>query len=146
MITSTEAALRDKLRKIESLFSGSDHPGEKDAANAARKRIIDKLKAFKKVEKAIEVRAPIHDRWSRQLFIALCRRYDIKPYRYARQRETSVMIKAPKSFIDNILWPEYQALNGALVEYLSQVTDKLIHQAIHSNTSQAEEINSVTSL
>lgn len=143
---NTESALRDKLRKIESLFSGTSSVGEKEAANEARKRIIDKLNVLKNQEKFIEIRAPIADRWSRHLFIALCRRYNIEPYRYARQRATSIMIKAPKSFIDNILWPEYQALNGALNEYLSQATEKIIREEIHANTSEPEETEPVYAL
>jgi hypothetical protein len=38
------------------------------------------------------------DQWSRQLFMALCRRYGLKPYRYSRQRYTTVMLRAPKEF------------------------------------------------
>lgn len=128
---TTESQLREKLRKIEALFSGTNHFGEKDAANEAKKKIMERLKAIKKHEKSIEIRAPIPDRWSRQLFVALCRRYNLKPYRYARQRTTSVMVKAPKTFIDDVLWPEFQALNGALTEYLSAATETIIREEIH---------------
>lgn len=143
---NTEHALREKLRKIEKLFSGSSSMGEKEAANQAKKRIVDKLNAFKNKEKLIEIRAPIADRWSRHLFIALCRRYGIEPYRYARQRTTSIMIKTPKSFIDNVLWPEYQALNAALNEYLSQATEKIIREEIHANTAEPDEVEQVYAL
>jgi len=32
------------------------------------------------------------------------------------------MIKAPKSFIEQVLWPEFQELNAALIAYLSEIT------------------------
>jgi hypothetical protein len=39
-----EAALRDKLRKIEALFSGAGMAGEKAAAGAAADRIRARLR------------------------------------------------------------------------------------------------------
>lgn len=141
-----ESELRERLRKIENLFSGTASVGEKQAAAAAKRRIIEKLNKLKGAEKVIEIRAPIADRWSRHLFVALCRRYGIEPYRYARQRNTSIMIKAPKSFIDEVLWPEYLALNGALNSYLSEITEKVIREEIHSNTSEPKETEEIYAL
>jgi hypothetical protein len=42
-----------------------------------------------------------------QLFIALCRRYGLRSYRYPRMRQQSVMLWAPQSFLDKVLWPEF---------------------------------------
>jgi hypothetical protein len=134
-----ESELRDKLRKIEALFSGTRNHGEKVAAFEAMKRIKEKLKASNAIEHPIEVRCSLQDTWSRQLFIALCRRYGLEPYRRARQRNSSVMVKAPKSFIDDVLWPEYQALNGALVSYLREITQKIIKEEIHKDIDEPEE-------
>jgi hypothetical protein len=54
------------------------------------------------------------DRWSRHLFLALCRRYGLRPYRYHRQRRNTVMVRAPKGFLDQVLWPEFAELDRAL--------------------------------
>lgn len=135
-----ESELRDKLRKIEALFSGTRNHGEKAAAFEAMKRIKERLKASNAIEAPIEVRCSLQDTWSRQLFIALCRRYGFEPYRRARQRNSSVMVKAPKSFIDEVLWPEYQALNGALVSYLREITEKIIKEEIHKDIDEPEEV------
>ena len=59
------------------------------------------------------------DQWSRQLFMALSRRYGLKPYRYRRQRHTTVVIRAPKGFIETAPWPEFTELNQALRTYLN---------------------------
>ncbi len=40
------------------------------------------------------------DMWSRKVFVALLRRYGIRPYRYKRQRYTTVMAKVSKKFVD----------------------------------------------
>jgi hypothetical protein len=135
-----EAALRDKLRKIEALFSGAGTAGEKAAAGAAADRIRARLRQEEKREKPVEMRFSLPDPWSRQMFIALCRRYGLRPYRYPRMRRQSVMVRAPESFLDQVLWPEFQEINAALAEYLAEVTDKVIREAVHKDTGDAEEL------
>ena len=80
------------------------------------------------------------DPWSRRLFIALCRRYGLRPFRYARQRRQTLVVKGPPSFINRTLWPEYQQLNAALSSYLMEITDKLIRDEVHPETADAEDI------
>jgi hypothetical protein len=104
---SAEARLRDKLRKIEALFAGAGTPGEKAAADAAATRIRARLGSAVETEAAEEIRFSIPDNWSRQLFIALCRRYGISPFRYRRMHRQTVIVKAPRSFIEQILWPNF---------------------------------------
>ena len=134
-----EAALRDKLRKIEALFSGAGTAGEKAAAGAAADRIRARLRQEEEREKPVEIRFSLPDPWSRQMFIALCRRYGLRPYRYPRMRRQSVL-RAPQSFLDKVLWPEFQEINAALAEYLAQVTDRVIREAVYKDTGDADEI------
>ena len=53
----------------------------------------------------------------------------------------TVIIKAPRSFVDQVLWPEFQDLSGALVAYLDEVTERLIREELHGETAEAEEID-----
>jgi hypothetical protein len=53
----------------------------------------------------------------------------------------SIVIKAPKSFIDQVLWPEFQELNAALIAYLSEITERVIREEVHRETADAEEID-----
>ena len=76
--------LRGKLRKIEALFAGAATPGEKAAAGAAAERIRERLGQAADKENFIEWKFSIPDIWSRQLFIALCRRYGLRPFRHPR--------------------------------------------------------------
>jgi nitroreductase len=85
-----EAALRDKLRKIEALFAGAATAGEKAAAGAAAERIRTRLREEEKREKPVEMRFSLPDPWARHLFIALCRRYGLRPYRYPHMRQQSL--------------------------------------------------------
>ena len=137
---TSEEELRLKLRKIEALFEGAGTIGERDAAGAARARIKARLAQAEKTAPAVEYTFTLGDQWSRQLFVALCRRYDLKPYRYARQRYTTVMLKVPKAFVDDVLWPQYSALSKELREYLDQATSKIISEEVHRDTTEAQEI------
>lgn len=137
----SEDHLREKLRKIEAVYAGAATPGEKTAAGAAAERIRSKLDAASKNEPPEEFKFSIPDRWSRQLFIALCRRYGIKPFRYARMHRQTVMLCAPASFVRMTLWPEFQELSRALTAHLDDITRKIIRDEVHAATQDAEEIN-----
>ena len=136
---SSETELRDKLRKIEALFAGATTPGERDAAGAAAERIKVRLKEAGAREALIEMRFALHDPWSRKLFVSLARRYGLSPYRLPRMKRQSVVLKAPQSFIETVLWPEFQQLNSALTTYLSELTERLIREEVHADTAEAEE-------
>ena len=135
-----EARLIDKLRLIEALFSGSDIEGEKVAAERARSRILERLKLWEKEDPPVEYRFSMADMWARKVFVALLRRYGIRPYRYSGQRYTTVMAKVSKRFVDETLWPEFQEISETLRIYLSDVTDRVVHQVIHQDSSEAEVI------
>ena len=136
-----EQALREKLRKIEALFAGAATDGEKLAAGAAAARIRQRLGQGAGAEDAAEMRFSISDAWSQQLFIALCRRYGLHPFRYRRMHRQTIVIKAPKTFIEKVLWPQFQELDAALVAYLSEITEKVIREEVHGETGEADEVD-----
>src|SRR5262245_20487343 len=100
-----EAQLREKLRKIEALFAGAGTTGERLAAEAALRRVQARLAELQRVDPPVEMQFSMPDQWSRRLFVALCRRYGLKPYRYRRQRLTTVVLRVPRGFVDEVLWP-----------------------------------------
>lgn len=133
--------LREKLRKIEALFAGAATEGERLAAGAAAERIRDKLSKTAQQESDSEIKFSIADPWSRQLFVALCRRYGLQPFRYRRMHKQSIVIRAPRSFIETVLWPEFEELSSALTTYLSEITEQIIREEVHGDTGDAEERN-----
>ena len=143
---SSEARLRDKLRKIEALFAGAGTAGEKLAAEAALERVRARLAESSRRDVLIETQFSLGDQWSRTLFVALCRRYGLKPYRLPRQRHTTVMLRAPTPFINEVLWPEFQELDKALRHYLNEVTTRIIRDEVHKDTSEAAEMETPRSL
>jgi hypothetical protein len=136
-----EARLREKLRKIEALYAGAGTAGERDAAEAALLRLRARLTERETVDSAVEMKFSLGDEWSRRLFLALCRRYGLEPYRYRRQRRTTVMVRLPQSFCDQVLWPEFLELDNELRRYLDQVTSRLISEDVFADTSEAAEVD-----
>lgn len=137
---TNEAELRDRLRKIEALFAGAGTDGERMAADAARARVQARLAELERRDSPIEMQFSMPDQWSRRLFVALCRRYGLKPYRYHRQRLTTVVLRVPRGFIDQVLWPEFTELNRALHIFLDEVTERVIREEIYADASEAAEV------
>src|ERR1700724_3420682 len=125
---STEPQLREKLRKIEALFAGAGTAGERLAAEAALERVRARLAELGRRDAPVEMQFSMPDRWSRHLFVALCRRYGLAPYRYHRQRRTTVMVRAPRRFLEQVLWPEFRDLDADLQAYLHEVTLKVVRE------------------
>jgi hypothetical protein len=80
------------------------------------------------------------DMWSRKVFVALLRRYGIRPYRYSGQRYTTVMANVSQGFVTETLWPQFQEIFQTLQACLSEVTDRVVHQVIHQDDSDAEVV------
>jgi len=136
---SAEEQLVQKLQRIEALFSRAGSVGEKVAAARARERIQERLKQLAAEEPPIEFRFTLSDQWSRHLFVALLRRYEILPYRYRGQRRTTVMARLSRSFVNDTLWPEFQELQQTLSAYFDALTDRVIEQALEVKAGEAEE-------
>src|SRR5271170_4451771 len=92
---SIENQLRERLRKVEALFCGATTAGEREAAGAAAERLKAKLDEASRGDPPVEMKFNLPDQWSTRLFIALCRRHGLRPFRYARQRSTTIMVRAP---------------------------------------------------
>jgi hypothetical protein len=138
---SIESQLRDKLRKIEALFVGAGTAGERLAAEAALARVRARLTELSQQDPPVEMQFSMPDQWSRYLFLALCRRYGLQPYRLFRQRRNTVMVRVPKGFINDVLWPEFTDLHHTLQAYLQEVTLRIIREEVHADASEAPEVS-----
>jgi hypothetical protein len=134
-----EDQLLRRLAAVEALHAGAGTPGEREAAAAARDRIRARLEKLKVEDPPVEHTFSLTDGWSRRLLLALMRRYGLKPYRYPRQRRTTVRAKVPRRFVDEVLWPQYLQLSKLLHDYLSEATDRVIALGLQADASEAEE-------
>ncbi len=135
-----EDRLIERLRRIEALFAGAATDGEKIAAERAHQRIVERLRAWEQESPPIEYRFTMSDMWSRKVLVALLRRYGIHPYRYKGQRYTTVMARVTDRFVNETLWPEFEAFHETLTSYLSEVTERVVSQVIHQDSSEAEVV------
>jgi hypothetical protein len=46
-----------------------------------------------------------------------------------------------KGFIEQVLWPEFQELNAALIAYLPEITEKVIREEVHGEIGEADEVD-----
>lgn len=136
-----EATLIEKLIKIEALFAGATTEGERTSADLARQRILQRLAELIPEDPPIEYKFTFGDMWSRKVFVTLLRRYGLKPYRYHRQRYTTVMVQVPEQFVDETLWPEFQKINVELSAYLQEVTDRVVRQVLHEDSSDVTVVD-----
>lgn len=135
--------LIEKLKLIEALHAGATTDGERCAADNARQRIKERIKHYEEADPAIEYTFKMTNTWSRKLFTALLRRYDIRPYRYYRQRHTTVMARVSQGFVDKTLWPEFLALDKELRSHMDEIAERIISESIFADSSDAEEIGMI---
>ena len=51
------------------------------------------------------------------------------------------MVKAPASFINDTLWPEFQQISTALRTYVDQITDRVLADVFQADSSEAPEVS-----
>jgi hypothetical protein len=140
IVMGIEEQLREKLEKVEALYFGAGTVGERDAAEAALQRLKAKLAEISRQDPPVEMQFSMPDPWAVRLFVALCRRYEIRPYRYPRQRRTTIMVRAPRGFFEAVVWRQFSDMHAQLWAHFEAMTDRLIREAVHSDTSDAETV------
>ncbi|MEZ5040368.1 MAG: hypothetical protein R2828_10760 [Saprospiraceae bacterium] len=124
-----------RIKKIESLIKGSTTAGEKTAALLAKERILEKYPRLKHENDLKEYALYTQDNWHKKLLIAICRKYEVKPYRYHRQKYTTVMVRINPEFLNNVLWPEFLEYSAHLESIVEGITDDLINK-IHAHEEE----------
>lgn len=130
-----ENEIRDKLAKLEALFARGATAGERAAAGAARDRLQARLglDLDDSEEPETEMQYSLPDVWSVRVFVALCRKHGIRPYRYPRQRRTTVMVRVRQSNFEQSVGEEFRMLHRELTAYFSEMVDHLIADAMKSD-------------
>jgi hypothetical protein len=141
-----EGTLLEKLRKIEALHAGTNVDGEREAARRAAERIRARLAELRSQERDTVMKYSLPDPWKRKLFVALCRRYGVKPFREPGRRYSTVLVRAPKTFQTRTLWPEFLALSEELHAHLEELTERVIREAINEDMSEAAEAGPLNAL
>lgn len=127
--------IREKLAKLEALFARGATAGERAAAGAARDRLQAKLSldANDGGDPEIELQYSLPDVWSVRIFVALCRKHGIRPYRYPRQRRTTVMVRVRQASFERTVAEEFRTLHRELTAYFNETVEHLIADAMKSD-------------
>lgn len=129
-ITAIEAKLKDKLKKVEALLAGAATPGEREASEAARERIQNKLRDLGNTENLVEMAFNFENKYVLRLFRAVCRRNGLMPYRKPRQRQCSVMVKVTSNFLQGQIWVEFLQLRDLFRSCLYETTLNFIQDHV----------------
>lgn len=124
----TELETIEALGKIERNFAAP--AGNVGDNHTAGESIRDMLRDAEARERSVEMRFTISDPMTMKLFLAVCRRYGLKPYQRPGQHRTTVMLMVPPSFSQKILVPEFQKLSEALGLYFRDITERLIESSV----------------
>lgn len=130
--------LFDKIRKIEALLAGAKTEGERQAAILARQRLLNK-----RVAEPLEYSVRVDSHWKKRLFVAICSKYELRTYRYARQKHTTTMVRANPALMKEIIWPEFKKYSAILEDLVKEVMGDLIskiHEADEEEMIIAGEI------
>jgi len=127
--------LLEKIRKIEALINGASSEGEKNAAISAKERILNKNPHLEIHKDPKEYSLRTEGEWNKKLLLAICRKYGVKPYRYKRQKYTTVMVNINEEFLNEVLWKEYTEYSIHLNKLIGEITDNLISK-IHKHEDE----------
>jgi len=126
--------LLEKIRKIEALIQGAKTQGEKSAAILAKERINKRLIEEEQIQLK-EYALYTQDNWHKKLLLAICRKHGVKPYRYKRQKYTTVMVRIDEKFLNDTLWKEYLEYSELLEKLVEEITDSIIGK-IHKDEGE----------
>jgi hypothetical protein len=132
--------LADKIRKIEALIARTASEGERQAAELAKQRLLEKT-AVPPIEYSVRT----DGLWKKRLFQAICQKHGLSTYRYSGQKRTTTMVRVSKPFMDQILWPEYNKHAQAFDELASEILNDLIAKIHRVNDSDEIEITGTLS-
>jgi hypothetical protein len=127
--------LPDKLIKIHALIERASSEGERRAAILAKERIMKRQKQY-----PIEFRVTLHSIWQKRLFVGLCKKYDLKTYRYPRQKHTTTMVKISPSLMDECLWPEYIRFSSILQDLIEDVLNSVLSKIDGEEVTMSGEL------
>ncbi len=133
-----ENGLIEKFQKIEALYLRATTEGEKAAAFSAMASVQTKINSFKEVESPREWSFSMQNEFEKKLFKALLHKYGLESYRYKGQRYTTVTVRATKTFVNQIIWPQYLEMSKVLSSYLEEVTNDVIKKTMGQDDTEDE--------
>jgi len=97
-----------------------------EVARGVRAQVRERFERFAAAEDLVECELTTPDTWRTRFLLAMLEDYGIKAYRYEDQSETTVMIKAPPSFLLKVLNPMIEKMVPIVGRRLEEVIADLL--------------------
>lgn len=120
-----EQELIGSFHSIENKYAAVSGQGE-ITADEAKERIIVRLRESASAPDVLELQCNMKNDWETFVFHALLKRYSIKPYRYRKQRKSTILVRASKELMDTLVWPIFMDLTAELHARFTAVTTALL--------------------
>jgi hypothetical protein len=115
-----EDALVDKLREIECKVARNDAVGD-EACRA-------ELAAWRQREADQEFRLSVPTPIAQRVLLGWCHRYGLVPYRIPRQRQTTVCVRVPRGFMQEVMWPRFEASARLMEQAVTEATRRVVER------------------
>ncbi len=137
---SSQSDIYERLKKVEALFARAGTAGEAAAAAAAIERLKAQIgnRPKRNEEPLVELQYSLPDAWAVRLFFAVCRKHGITPYRYSRQRYTTVVVKVQSSQFLTVVFAEFQLLHREMMGYFNETAEHLIRNVMKSDGNEQD--------
>ena len=116
----------ERIKKVEALIAWATSKWEKNAAEATKKRILEKYPQIEILKDITEIKITSLEKSDKKLLKAISRKYWLEPYRYYRQKYSTLIINCNVWFFDEILWPEYIRNRDILDNLVDDITWDII--------------------
>ena len=83
-----------------------------------------RLAEWRTREPDIEFQCTVPGGTPQVVFTGLCVVYGLVPYRKARQRKTTMCVRAPRGFLHELFWPQFEAVALAVEEQLCRLVER----------------------
>lgn len=93
----------------------------------------------------MEFKVTSDSEWEKKLFSALCKKNGFHPYRYARQKYTTTMVRVSRPVMEGILWPQYEKYTELLREMVDAIASDLIDKIYKGDQEESIVPGEITS-
>jgi hypothetical protein len=126
--------LREEEERVAVSLVGAS--GQTDPGGAIREVL---LRRRREGDVDIRVKVTVPDGLMRGLFMTLCARYGVQPYRRPRQRESTLMVEAPERFLEDVLLPLFRACGDIVQNEIYAWLNELLHHFRATDSREQEK-------
>jgi len=100
-----------------------------DLSNSSATRALRQhLVRLATTEPTIEARVSVHGPALQALLVGLGERYGVPVYRRPRQRETTLMLSGPRTFVHDVIGPMFQKMGDTLDAWFLDQTQAVLQR------------------